>query len=64
MNTFRTFFFGGYECADHINAYGNRVDLLQTTAHDTRVEEDYILLSRLGSMAFIACTPLMAARHK
>lgn len=48
MNTFKTFFIGGYECADHINKHGNRVDLLQITAHDTRTEEDYILLSQLG----------------
>jgi beta-glucosidase/6-phospho-beta-glucosidase/beta-galactosidase len=48
MNVFKSFFFGGYECADLINNRGNRVDLLKTTAHDTRTEEDYILLSGIG----------------
>ncbi len=48
MNTFKTFFIGGYECADLINNKGNRVDLLADTAHDNRVEEDYSLLAQAG----------------
>jgi beta-glucosidase/6-phospho-beta-glucosidase/beta-galactosidase len=32
---------GGYECADHINRSGERVNLLRETEHDVRAEEDY-----------------------
>ncbi len=45
---FKTFFIGGYECADLVNNQGNRVDLLQQTAHDTRIIEDYELLAAAG----------------
>jgi len=48
MRTFKTFFIGGYECADHINNRGNRVNLLADTKHDSRVEEDYSLLAEAG----------------
>ncbi|MFN2439655.1 MAG: amine oxidase [Chitinophagaceae bacterium] len=48
METFKSFFIGGYECADHINNRGNRVNLLADTAHDKRVEEDYLLLTGAG----------------
>ena len=46
--TFKTFFIGGYECADIINNRGNRVDLLTDTAHDKKVEQDYALLAEAG----------------
>lgn len=39
---------GGFECADHINRSGERVNLLKETEHDLRVEEDYKLLVGLG----------------
>ncbi len=48
MNPFQTFFMGGFECADHINRSGDRVNLLTETEHDIRVEEDYQLLSDIG----------------
>jgi beta-glucosidase/6-phospho-beta-glucosidase/beta-galactosidase len=48
MKFFDTFFIAGYECADHINASGERVNLLKETEHDLRVEEDYYLLTELG----------------
>nr|MBI1232084.1 hypothetical protein [Cytophagales bacterium] len=48
MNPFNTFFMGGYECADHINRFGKRINLLQETQHDIRVEEDYQSLAALG----------------
>lgn len=41
MELFNTFFIGGYECADHINRSGERVNLLKETQHDIRVLEDY-----------------------
>lgn len=48
MKLFNTFFMGGYECADMINNQGNRVDLLEETAHHTRLDEDYTLLKDAG----------------
>ena len=44
-NLFRSFWQAGYECADHLNVHGQRVDMLQITGHDQRVKEDYLLLS-------------------
>lgn len=48
MSIFKTFFMGGYECADHINRSGERVNLLKETQHDIRVIEDYQDLLTLG----------------
>lgn len=48
MKIFNTFFIGGYECADHINRSGERINLLQETQHDIRVTEDYEALCALG----------------
>lgn len=48
MNTFETFFIGGYECADHINRSGERINLLMETQHDIRVAEDYEALAAIG----------------
>ncbi|HEU4497124.1 MAG TPA: hypothetical protein VFR70_08750, partial [Flavobacterium sp.] len=48
MKLFNTFFMGGYECADHINRSGERVNLLKETQHDIRVEEDYRDLAGIG----------------
>ncbi len=45
---FNSFFMGGYECADHINRSGRRINLLKETQHNVRVREDYALLSALG----------------
>ncbi|WP_185126768.1 glycoside hydrolase family protein [Chryseobacterium taklimakanense] len=45
---FKSYFMGGFECADHINRTGQRVNLLKETQHDIRAEEDYILLKNLG----------------
>ncbi|MDT0644728.1 hypothetical protein RM553_17945, partial [Zunongwangia sp. F363] len=39
---------GGFECADHINRTGRRINLLEETEHDVRCEEDYALLFSLG----------------
>jgi beta-glucosidase/6-phospho-beta-glucosidase/beta-galactosidase len=39
---------GGYECADHINRSGDRVNLLFETEHHTRVLADYKLLEQTG----------------
>ncbi len=48
MQFFKSFFIGGFECADHINNRGNRVDILQETGHDVYTLEDYRLLSSAG----------------
>ncbi|WP_276484191.1 amine oxidase [Paraflavitalea pollutisoli] len=40
-NPFHSFWMAGYECADHINAFGNRVDLLSETGHLAALETDY-----------------------
>lgn len=48
MSTFQSFFIGGYECADHINRSGERVNLLKETEHDLRVREDYRDLLAIG----------------
>jgi beta-glucosidase/6-phospho-beta-glucosidase/beta-galactosidase len=48
MKLFKTFFIGGYECADMINNRRQRVDLLHLTGHDEHVEEDYALLAAAG----------------
>lgn len=48
MELFNTFFMGGYECADHVNRSGERVNLLKETQHDTRIVEDYEMLASIG----------------
>ncbi len=48
MNPFKSYFMGGFECADHINRSGIRVNLHKETQHDIRVEEDYQLLADLN----------------
>lgn len=39
---------GGFECADHINRSGERINLQTETQHDIRVFEDYSLLNDIG----------------
>lgn len=48
QNPFSSLFIGGFECADHINRSGDRVNLLKETEHDLRAEEDYQLLFDMG----------------
>jgi len=48
MNPFKSYFMGGFECADHINRSGERVNMLRETQHDIRVLEDYQLLVDMG----------------
>lgn len=40
-NPFKSFWMGGFECADHLNSSGNRVDFLNLTAHLELIKEDY-----------------------
>jgi hypothetical protein len=48
MQLFNSFWWGGYECADHLNCFGDRVDYLTATGHLRRVDEDYALLAAHG----------------
>lgn len=45
---FRSFFWGGFECATGCNAQGERIDRLAATEHDRQVAEDYRLLRQTG----------------
>ncbi|MCC6412067.1 MAG: amine oxidase [Saprospiraceae bacterium] len=40
-NPFHSFWMAGYECADHLNAFGVRVDLINTTGHLPLIDTDY-----------------------
>lgn len=44
QNPFNSFWMGGFECSDKLNAFGNRVDLLNITGHLHLLEEDYEML--------------------
>lgn len=41
---FRSFWQAGFECADHLNCHGDRIDLLEETAHHILADEDYTAL--------------------
>lgn len=40
-NPFHSFWMAGYECADHLNAFGVRVDLINSTGHLHLMDTDY-----------------------
>ncbi|MEJ7665002.1 MAG: hypothetical protein WKG07_38535 [Hymenobacter sp.] len=40
-NPFASFWWGGYECTDQLNAFGNRVDFLPLTGHLQLLDADY-----------------------
>lgn len=48
MNSIKSFFIAGFECADHINKFGIRVNLQKITQHDKRVFQDYRRIKDLG----------------
>jgi beta-glucosidase/6-phospho-beta-glucosidase/beta-galactosidase len=48
MELFNSFLMGGFECADHINRSGERINLLKETQHDIRFFEDYQNLAAIG----------------
>ena len=43
---FKSFWWGGYECTDQLNAFGNRVDFLPLTGHLQLLDEDYASLAQ------------------
>lgn len=45
---FKSFWWGGYECTDQLNAFGNRVDFLPLTGHLQLLDEDYTDLNQFG----------------
>lgn len=45
---FNSFWMGGFECADHLNAFGNRVNMIEMTGHDLHLEADYLRLKEIG----------------
>lgn len=45
---FQNFWWGGFECADHLNAFGNRINMYKLTGHIEKIEEDYANLKELG----------------
>lgn len=47
-NPFRSFWMGGYECTDKLNAFGNRVDFLRVTGHLQLLDNDYRDLAVFG----------------
>lgn len=64
-NPFQSFWWGGYECTDQLNCFGNRVDFLPLTGHLQLLEEDYAALKQfqIGTVregirwAFVEKTP-------
>ncbi|KFE99184.1 hypothetical protein IX39_00410 [Chryseobacterium formosense] len=46
INPFDSFLMAGFECADHQNAFGDRVDLYRASGHDIYLADDYELLSK------------------
>ncbi|SAK84210.1 hypothetical protein AWB75_05514 [Caballeronia catudaia] len=45
---FKSFFWGGFECASHRRNDGVRLDLLRSTAHDVHALADYVSLAEHG----------------
>jgi hypothetical protein len=43
---FDSFWWGGYECTDQLNAFGNRVDFLPLTGHLPLLDQDYADLAQ------------------
>ncbi|MDE1186212.1 MAG: NAD(P)-binding protein [Pantoea sp.] len=48
MATFRSFWQGGFEGADHINPHGIRLSMNEVNGHASRFAEDYANLNRFG----------------
>ena len=42
---FQSFWWGGFECTDQLNAFGHRVDFLPLTGHLPLIDEDYAALA-------------------
>ena len=47
-NPFKSFWMGGFECSDQLNAFGNRVDFLHLTRHLEQIDSDYAQLAEFN----------------
>ena len=45
---FKSFWMGGFECSDQLNAFGDRVDFLHITEHLKNIDTDYANLSQFN----------------
>lgn len=48
---FGSFFFGGFECSQHLTVEGRRLDIIAATQHDRLAAEDYGLARSVGMRA-------------
>jgi mannose-6-phosphate isomerase-like protein (cupin superfamily) len=48
---YSSFFLGGFECSNHLNVEGRRLDLIASTQHDRQAEGDYALCRSVGIRA-------------
>jgi len=48
---FRSFWMAGFECASHMNRFGERLDMIVGTEHDRQAYEDYSMLRSMGICA-------------
>src|SRR5678815_37270 len=48
QSPFKSFWMAGFECTDKLNAFGERVYLLNTTGHLALIDDDYQRLSVFG----------------
>lgn len=48
---FGSFFFGGFECSQHLTTEGRRLDMITATQHDRQASRDYALAKAVGMKA-------------
>jgi hypothetical protein len=48
VSPFQSFWMGGFECTDQINAFGQRVDFLELTGHLRGIDGDYRAMEPFG----------------
>jgi hypothetical protein len=48
FSPFRSFWMGGFEGADHLNAHALPLDMAHASGHADRIDEDYAAAARLG----------------
>ncbi|CAN5130193.1 hypothetical protein BH11BAC6_BH11BAC6_01480 [soil metagenome] len=48
QSPFNSFWMGGFECSDKLNAFGHRVDLLSASGHLRFIDEDYKRLKQFN----------------
>ena len=65
LNTtpFQSFWWGGYECTDQLNAFGNRVDFLPLTGHLQMLDKDYTFPSVESLIQVSSRTQLLCKKY-